>query len=355
MGFIIMIDQIIGMDLQDIQELIEHVQNQSIFHDWGNVYKDNAKLLNLNYFKYILNFLKQVKEENEEIFNWVTNVTQGFYSVNYKEILPKLLTQQKKLVYKPKKDKKKKDDVNKTDENKKADDNEGDKNEDVFNTNKNDVKRFKNDVHNGIYDVFDLYDDLIMGVKKREWKTDANDPIREKFKDVPITDIKQDDTTKKKKQLDVDKVAQKDNEELNPHKILTMEELNNEIKKKELKETFYMKKKFNPEEAKFLEEKINDVDETFLQGDADGEGNDGSGGKKKKKKRKKKSEGDAESNENENEEEGKKKRKKKKKKKLGEDKEEPEEENNVEEEDATKKRRKKKKKKIENDAEEENE
>jgi hypothetical protein len=48
------------------------------------------------------------------------------------------------------------------------------------------------------------------------------------------------------------------------YKRYTMEELNDKIKEDELKGTFQIKKKFNPDEVQYLEEKIRGVDKSFF-------------------------------------------------------------------------------------------
>ena len=49
------------------------------------------------------------------------------------------------------------------------------------------------------------------------------------------------------------------------HTVYTMEQLRNKVKKEELFDTYKLKKKLNPEEGKFLEETIKEVDPNFIK------------------------------------------------------------------------------------------
>jgi hypothetical protein len=250
LGFIITLSDIIKINFEDLQILITYVQKSAINKDWADVYKNNAKLLNMDYFKYIINFFKQLKEENEEIFNWVEDITQGYYSTNFKLNLTNLLAVQDILKYKKPMptDKVKVDKPEKPEENK-------DKIEidfDDFNMNKNDKKKFKNDVHNGIYDIYNIDDSMILEIKKREYLLPNSDK-----KEVEITELK----PRPEPKIEV----KPPEEEFDPHKKYTRDEFRDKVKKDELKNTLFMKKKLNPEEARFLEEKIKDADESFLQ------------------------------------------------------------------------------------------
>jgi hypothetical protein len=252
LGFIIMLQDIIDIDITEIQNLILYVQNKSISKDWADFYKRDAATLNLDYFKYILNFLKQTREENEEIFLWAKDVTQGFYSTSFNKNLPGVMTSQNNLKYEKK-------EVLQTEEikikKKELAKEEEEKNYDDFNQNRGDKRKFANDVHNGIYDIYELDNELILDSQKREYQTG-------KKNEAEIPDIKVSPAEPKQ-------VIRKSTEQLDPHEVKTLEQVHEQIKRDELKQTLFMKKKFNPDEAKFLENKIKEVDESFLDEDKD--------------------------------------------------------------------------------------
>lgn len=236
-GLIIMMKDIVEIDLSDISLVIDIVKHKIIKRDWADVYKSNTKNMNMEYFKYILNFLKQVKEENEDIFTWVQDITLGMYGCEFKKNLKEIIDFEQKMRFEPesmvtdtKSSVEKKIDKNEFEENK--------ENEyDVINYKKEDKIKIKNDVHNGVFDIMPLDEDMVLDRRKKEFK-------KIEIKKMPVSNLR----PKKIEALNTDI--------LDPHKKYTMEELKEKIKKDELKDTLRVKQKFNPNEARYLEEKI---------------------------------------------------------------------------------------------------
>jgi hypothetical protein len=259
LGMITMFQDVLNLDIQSIENLILFVQNKAIIMDWADVFKSNAKLLNLSYFKYIINYLKNLKEENEEIFNWVRDVTVDFYNVNFDEEVKKVISFQESLVMNNKHDdlvqlSNQGQPVSQSLDKNKIQQINPEENIDEFNINKNDKKKFTNDVHNGIYDIHDIDPSWVMETKKREYNN-----YNYLKKEAEIPDIKP--VVKEVKKLDLNKIE----ENLDPHKKYTLEELKEKIQKDELKQTLNIKKNLNPEEFKFIEDKIKKVDEYFFE------------------------------------------------------------------------------------------
>jgi hypothetical protein len=276
LGFLIMLNDLLKLDLSDIEKLIQFVQNRVIIKDWADVFKSNAKLLNINYFKYILSFLHQLRDENEEIFKFVEECTADYYGVDFRGNLNKVLNEQQLMKFGTLHYDYIKDVVVENvkiegeyieikppvqlipDNRETVYDEKGNplndpvKRYDHFNFLETDVDKFKfmNDVHNGLYDVMPLDSDMIFEVKAREFnKAPVSDGGEMKF----VTDnslVKRSGTN-----------LQQDD----PYKKYTMDELKDKIKEDELKDTFKLKRKFNPDEAKYLEDKIGAVDQNFLR------------------------------------------------------------------------------------------
>jgi hypothetical protein len=277
LGFLIMLNDILKLDLDDIDKLIEFIQNKIIKEDWADVFQTNAKLLNTNYFKYMLSFLNQLRDENEEVFKFVEECTVDYYAVDFRSNLNKTLNEQQLNKFgkilndyvnsddaeKGKENNLKAND-SKLSENKEnshtdlkdnnnsksnltesklqgADNNNNDPNQknptnnpitryDHFNFNETDNDRFKfmNDVHNGIYDVMPLDDDIVLEVKKREYnqqESTNHNILNTTFKDT--SNFMRTDS----------------NNRTDAYKKYTMEELKDKIKEDELKGTFQIKKK----------------------------------------------------------------------------------------------------------------
>lgn len=258
LGMITLFQDIFNLDIQSIENLILFVQNKAICTDWADVFKSNAKLLNIKYFINIINYLRNLKEENEEIFNWVRDVTVDFYNVNFDEEVKKVISFQESLLMNNKESEILKQSIHlqnaqQSSEKKKIQEIKTEENIDEFNINKNDKKKFANDVHNGIYDIHAIDPSWVLETKKREYIN-----YNHLKKEAEITDIKP--VVKEVKKLDLNKIE----ENLDPHKKYTLEELKDKIQKDELKETLKIKKNLNPEEFKFMEDKIKKVDQYFF-------------------------------------------------------------------------------------------
>ena len=255
MGMLIMINNIIKIDLDPIETLINYIQTESIGRDYADDYVTSANSIKLDYFKYLLDFFKQIKDDNDQIFDWIDNTTFGLYEINEdgKTIVDKIIENQKKL-------KVVKSDLNELNKskvqseiNKVIEFNEQKVPEDFFNYNKNDMKKFGNDVHNGVYDVFDIDNDLVLEYKDRVYNKIEDQPPE------PIIEPKEEvELPPQVKKLEVENLDNRD-----PHTVLTMEQLTNKIKKKELYDTLQMKKNLNPNEGEYLENKINEVNSNF--------------------------------------------------------------------------------------------
>lgn len=129
---------------------------------------------------------------------------------------------------------------------------------DHFNINKNDIVKYKNDVHNGIYDVVDI--DMELKNFVIEWKDrKLHDGIDT---NVPILDLKSDEIPPdvKKKQITNNKIDAYD------HKRYTKDELKELVIKKELKDTLNIKEELNPDEANNMKAKFKNVDPELLEG-----------------------------------------------------------------------------------------
>ena len=128
---------------------------------------------------------------------------------------------------------------------------------DDFNENRHDTYKYINDVHNGIYEVFDI-DDPIGREFIMEWKNlDLHPGVDTK---VPVTEIKNQELPPVFNRLESKKRVEYD------HKTYTREEYKELVNKKELKGTLNIKEELNKEEAELLKSKIKDVDSELLEG-----------------------------------------------------------------------------------------
>ena len=299
MGILIMINEILDIDMESFEKLLKYVVKDAISKDWADNYKQYAKTIKMEYFTYIMDFFKKIKDDNDQIFSWIEEITFGIYQTKPSDDIPKIVKKHKKFRYdyeelkkkakegdvseisdKSKKKKSKNEENLPIDEklnkDKKLDkgailerdgfgpvgpEYKGKKNiRDFFNFNKNDKSIFKNDVHNGVYEIAELTNDMIMDLKDRVYN--------EIYEKPPIpTDIKQSDDDDNNNNGDDDEKKKKlfkPTEDFNPdHAVLTTDELKNKIKKEELYGTLQTKKNYNKEEAEYLEKKIKQVDPGF--------------------------------------------------------------------------------------------
>ena len=256
MGMLIMINQIIETELNPIKEVINFVLKDAIFKDWADNYFQSANTLKIEYFRYLLDFFQNLKDDNDQIFQWIEDTTFGIYQENTNELIKSTLTRQKGLKYVPTAEQKKA--AQPSQPPKKQAPYEPPK--DFFNYNKNDRKPFSNDVHNGIYDIYGLGDDLIMELKERKYNEIVTKPPEV---DPNSIEDKEEDKNPKmpiQRKLEIENLDGRDE-----HTVYTMEQLRNKVKKEELFDTYKLKKKLNPEEGQFLEKTIKEVDPNFLK------------------------------------------------------------------------------------------
>ena len=301
MGILIMINTILDIDMDSFDKLIKYATKDAISQDWADTFKQYAQTIKAEYFIYIMDFFKKIKDDNDQVFSWIEEITFGIYQCKASEEILKVVKRHKKYRYDYEELKKKKEEdeasniarsktkkkTTRNTEEKKTEksvqesesgqnaktvilerdgfgplgpQHKGKKNiRDFFNFNKDDNAIFKNDVHNGVYEIAEIDGDMIMGLKDRVYNQIHENPPKP-------TDLDDNDKSKKKKKNTDDE----ENKNYRPyndydpdHKILTRDELKDKIQKEELYDTLQKKKKYNKEEAKFLEEKINEVDPNF--------------------------------------------------------------------------------------------
>jgi len=178
MGMIILMEDICNINLNDIQKIYEFVRNKSIRKDTEDKYfTENMNEISLDYFKYLLNFFKQIKEKNSEVFEWIGNVSMGLYSIKFSYALDETIKAQESLLIDLIPESK----VNELikDNNYRINNNPNetnitqkqtttkvdinDKNERTIDIEKDQQqKNFLTDVHNGIYEYLDLTKEMIM-------------------------------------------------------------------------------------------------------------------------------------------------------------------------------------------------
>jgi hypothetical protein len=115
------------------------------------------------------------------------------------------------------------------------------------------MKKFSNDVHNGVFDNYDIDNDMemVMEYKERVYKQIEDQPPE------PIIEPKE--------EVEPPQVKVPEVKNLDPHTVLTMEQLTNKIKNEELIDTLNMKKDFNPKEGNYLENKIKEVNPDIIE------------------------------------------------------------------------------------------
>ena len=306
MGILIMINTILDIDMESFDKLIKYASKDAISKDWADTFKQYASTIKSEYFVYMMEFFKKIKDDNDQIFSWIEEITFGIYQNKASEEIVKVVKKHKKFRYDYEELKKKKEeetasnisksiskrktktfDIDKkteksiieqeTEQNAKSiilerdgfgplgPQHKGKKNiRDFFNFNKSDNAIFKNDVHNGEYEIAEIDGDMIMGLKDRIYNKIHEKPP------VP-TDLDDYENSKRKKKGkgddddDLNKNIRPYNDYDPDHKVLTREQLQQKIKDDELYDTVQKKKEFKKEEGDFLEEKINEVDPSFLK------------------------------------------------------------------------------------------
>ena len=296
MGILIMINTILDIDMESFEKLIKYASKDAISQDWADNFKQYAQTIKKEYFVYMMEFFKKIKDDNDQIFAWIDEITFGFYQSNPQENIINVLKRHKRYRYdyeelkKKKEDeessnitksksKKKKSEDDKTEKTEKSDkdgDNikgmilerdgfgpvgpqhKGKKNiRDFFNFNKDDNMIFKNDVHNGVYEIAEITGDMIMGMKDRIYNEIYERPPKP-------TDIEEDGKNNKKiDEIEPQKIFKPSNEYNPDHQIYTREQLKNKIQKEELYDMLQKKKNYNKEEGDYLQKKIDQVDPGF--------------------------------------------------------------------------------------------
>ena len=301
MGILIMINTILDIDMDTFDKLIKYASKDAISKDWADTFKQYAQNIKMEYFVYMMEFFKKIKDDNDQIFSWIDEITFGIYQCKPSEEISKIVKRHKKYRYDYEELKKKKEEDEASNitrslsrkktkhlESDKKTEGEGDKKvsdkgailerdgfgplgpqhkgkkniRDFFNFNKDDIAVFKNDVHNGVYELAEIDSDMIMGLKNRVYNQSNDKPP------VP-TDLDDENAKRKKKRGGKD-----DSSDLNgnykpyndydpDHQVLTREQLKNKIQKEELYGMLQTKKNYNKEEGNFLKEKIDEVDPDF--------------------------------------------------------------------------------------------
>ena len=304
MGILIMINTILDIDMESFEKLIKYVTKDAISKDWADNYKQYAQTIKTEYFVYMMDFFKKIKDDNDQIFAWIDEITFGIYQSKPQEEILKVVKKHKRFRYDYEELKKKKEEEessevikSKSRTKRKSEEEKTEKSQqsqnleqsqiqgednskgkilerdgfgpvgpqhkgkqnirDFFNFNKDDNMIFKNDVHNGVYEIADITGDMIMGMKDRVYNEIYEKPPEP-------TDIDEEGKNNKKIFDDEPKEPFKPTEDYNPdHQILTTEQLKNKVKKEELYDTLQKKKNYNKEEGDYLKKKIDKVDPGF--------------------------------------------------------------------------------------------
>ena len=303
MGILIMINTILDIDMESFDKLIKYATKDAISKDWADTFKQYAQMIKTEYFVYMMEFFKKLKDDNDQIFSWIDEITFGIYQCKPSDEILKVVKKHKKYRYDYEELKKKKEedeasnvtksmsrrktktlDADKKTEKSVAESESGQKDNksiilerdgfgplgpqhkgkknirDFFNFNKDDNAIFKNDVHNGVYEIAEIDGDMIMGLQDRVYNQIHDNPP----KPTDLDEYERSKRNKKKGKGDDDTSGFRPYNDYDPdHKVLTRDELKHKIQNEELFDTLQKKKELNKEEGKFLEEKINEVDPGF--------------------------------------------------------------------------------------------
>lgn len=377
LGIIIMLDDFCNVNISNIESLIIYIKEESIYKDFGDVFRRSASSLSFDFIKYIRKTISDIKDENEDVFKWVKEVSFEVYNLNRIQIkknkIGKIINkensfkitsknsfsnkeneenkikpsdkpsspyqEQQKIIPEDIKKSIRKDLMFKnTNKNKKPNkvgmppiDNNGSNQQnekystpitvkfdkplmnnthkstifyknlidvvnnyndmkyvpkfeqkkdlvdrkssnsemnqnnlqnkqtsyDDFNTNRFDPFEYLNDVHNGIYEVVNIDDELgrdfIFGWKENKFHPGIDTSVK-------VTELKLDERPIQYKREEKNESVDED------HKKYTRQELKELIMKKELKDTLNIKEELNKEEAEVLKEMIKEVDPELLEG-----------------------------------------------------------------------------------------
>ena len=99
MGILIMINTILDIDMESFEKLIKYVTKDAISKDWADNYKQYAQTIKTEYFVYIMDFFKKIKDDNDQIFAWIDEITFGIYQSKPQEEIIKVVKKHKKFRY----------------------------------------------------------------------------------------------------------------------------------------------------------------------------------------------------------------------------------------------------------------
>ena len=254
MGMLIMINQIIEYDLEPIEAIIEHLHN-AISKDWANTFRDMINNIKVDYFQHMIDFLRNIRDDNDQVFNWIDDTTFKVYDFDIKTNFPIILQEQDNIKFitdENENEEKEENELN-TEENK-EEEKEEEQPKDFFNYHEDDDKPFDNDVHNGIYDMYDLDNDdsIVMETVDRVYKTIEKQPPEPE----PIPEVVLPNKPK---------VPEINYNFGDSYRKYTREELRDKIKRDLLYDDYIGLKQNNESEAKKLEDQINNIDPQFLE------------------------------------------------------------------------------------------
>ena len=77
MGILIMINTILDIDKDSFDKLINYATKGAISKDWADIFKQYASTIKSEYFVYMIEFFKKIKDDNDQIFSWKRNNFQN--------------------------------------------------------------------------------------------------------------------------------------------------------------------------------------------------------------------------------------------------------------------------------------
>ena len=99
MGILIMINTILDIDMDSFDKLIKYATKDAISKDWADTFKQYAQTIKNEYFIYMMEFFKKIKDDNDQIFSWIEEITFGIYQCNASEEILKVVKRHKKYRY----------------------------------------------------------------------------------------------------------------------------------------------------------------------------------------------------------------------------------------------------------------
>jgi len=110
-----MINTILDIDMESFDKLIKYASKDAISKDWADNFKQYAQTIKSEYFVYMMEFFKKIKDDNDQIFSWIEEITFGIYQTKPQEDILKILKRHKKFRYDYEELKKKKEDEESSD------------------------------------------------------------------------------------------------------------------------------------------------------------------------------------------------------------------------------------------------